>query len=449
MHTDRWGHEITTTSAEAAEALDQGIFSFVKWRVDTMDHISRATKLDPDCTLAQALRGILVTGLRKPEAFPVAEKALAEALRTVASATWREKKYVEILDALLKGQADAAMAAYEVITQAHPLDLIAHRLAQFEMFWIGDAAWMQAVVERAAPAWSEDIPGYASFCAVRSFSNEEANNQGDAETYGRRAIELDPGECWAAHAVAHVMVMQGRLEDGVAWVSGLENNWDGANHIKHHLWWHLALFHVEGGEYEAPLEIYDNKLRDPNSPLLQAIPDMYIDIQNNTAMLKRLGLRGVEVGERWNDMADFAAQRIGNHTSPFTSAHCVMALAETGRFDEAEETVRQMEAFCQDRVSTYAPRYALAGVPVGKAVIAHSKGEHERVVKELEPYRRNFWMMGGSHAQRDLFVQILIDSARKTGRTDLIKAVLNEQRASGFNHLEERSSYAETIASLA
>jgi hypothetical protein len=62
------------------------------------------------------------------------------------------------------------------------------------------------------------------------------------------------------------------------------------------------------------------------------------------------------------------------------------------------------------------------------------------------PARRNLWQMGGSHAQRDLFIQLLIDAAVKTERADILALLLEELDAIGFDHVAERSSYADAVA---
>src|SRR5439155_1743682 len=82
--------------------------------------------------------------------------------------------------------------------------LVTFRLAHFVNFWLGRPEDMVASVERVIPAWSEGMPGYVSILACRCFAHEEAGNYLGAEPSGRRAIELDPGDLWAAHAVAHV-----------------------------------------------------------------------------------------------------------------------------------------------------------------------------------------------------------------------------------------------------
>ena len=61
------------------------------------------------------------------------------------------------------------------------------------------------------------------------------------------------------------------------------------------------------------------------------------------------------------------------------------------------------------------------------------------------PVRRSFWQMGGSHAQRDIFYQVLADSAAKLGRNDLLSILLGEVRGLGFQHIEDRTSYATAV----
>ena len=196
----------------------------------------------------------------------------------------------------------------------------------------------------------------------------------------------------------------------------------------------MALFYTERGDYDAGLDIYDKRLRDLDSPLMQAMPDFYVDIQNDTSLLQRLELRGVNIGDRWQPIAELAKARIGNHCSPFTSAHCALALAAAGRFDEANDLVRHIREFIALDRGPLGPRYALAVLPASEAAVAHRMGEHQRVIDILLSARRNLWQMGGSHAQRDLFFQLLVDSAVKLDRRDVLGLLLCELGAIGFDH---------------
>jgi len=59
-----------------------------------------------------------------------------------------------------------------------------------------------------------------------------------------------------------------------------------------------------------------------SGPRTLASPDVYIDVQNAASMLLRLQRLGVEVGNRWDELADKAEARIGDCVSAFTLPHC-------------------------------------------------------------------------------------------------------------------------------
>ncbi len=171
------------------------------------------------------------------------------ALSLAAGATPRERSHIAALTAWADGELDRAIAIWESILRVHPHDVVAFRLAHFVNFWLGRPQDMVSSVERVIPFWSEDVPGFSSILACHAFAHEEAGNFLAAEPSGRRAIELDPGDLWAAHAVAHVLEAQGRRSEGIHWLTTLAPNWAGSHNLQHHLWWHLALYHLEHGDH--------------------------------------------------------------------------------------------------------------------------------------------------------------------------------------------------------
>ena len=124
-------------------------------------------------------------------------------------------------------------------------------------------------------------------------------------------------------------------------------------------------------------------MRNPESPLIQAMPDFYVDLQNAAALLLRLELRGVDVGDRWGEIADLCEQRIGNHTSPFTSAHCGLALAAAGRDEKLDELLKAMEDFASTDEGTMGPRYRAAVLAACRAASAHRRDDHREVLRRL------------------------------------------------------------------
>jgi hypothetical protein len=294
--------------------------------------------------------------------------------------------------------------------------VVAFRLAHFQNFWLGRPQDMTASVDRVLPAWSEEVPGYASMLACHCFAHEEAGNYFAAEPSGRRAIELDPGELWAAHGVAHVMESQGRRSEGIQWLTGLAPNWEGSHNLQHHLWWHCALFELEQGNHAVALELYDTRFRNLEAPLTVDSPDVYIDVQNAASVLFRLQRLGVDVGKRWEELADKAEARIGDCLSAFTLPHWLMALTATGRTAAAERMIEAMRAFANGSgtVPKIVRDFAL---PIAEAQLAHAAGRHAEAVALMRPAIGGMYRLGGSHTQQDVLEQLFIDAALKADST--------------------------------
>ena len=61
------------------------------------------------------------------------------------------------------------------------------------------------------------MPYYGYLLGMGAFGLEEVGEYAEAEKMGRRAVEIEPRDGWAVHAVAHVMQMQGaatRISNG-------------------------------------------------------------------------------------------------------------------------------------------------------------------------------------------------------------------------------------------
>ncbi len=414
MQRDAHGLAITTQSAEAAAAFDDVVMGYLKYRADTAARLQRLLVADAEFVLAHCLQGYFAMLAYRQDMVPAAVRAEAMARSLAAHATPRERAHVAALGSWIGGELDAALAAWEAILRDHPHDVLAFRLAHFTNFWLGRPQDMAASVERILPYWSAALPGYASVLACRCFALEECGNYLGAEPAGRQAIEIDPGDLWAAHAVAHVLEMQGRRGEGIAWLQGLAPHWDGGNNLQHHLWWHCALFRLEHGDTAAVLELYDTRFRNLQSPLTSAQPDVYIDVQNAASMLFRLQRLGVDVGERWAELADRAEARIGDCLSAFTLPHWMMALTACGRDDAASRMLAGMRDFSAGG-GTIAPIVRDFALPVSEAIRAHAAGRHAEAVALMRPALGGMFRLGGSHAQQDVLEQVFLGAAQAAG----------------------------------
>jgi tetratricopeptide (TPR) repeat protein len=417
------GLAISTSSAEAAAAMDSAVASFLNFRLDAREHLSRCLAADPEFGLAHCLKGYFAMLLYKQASVAQAAESARTARPLVAKATARERAHVEALEAWAAGDLDRTLATWEAILADHPTDVLAMRLAHYKYFWLGRRRDMMASVERVLPQWDHDLAGWGAILSCRCFAHEECGDYATAEVAGRAAVELDPADLWATHAVAHVMEMQDRHDEGIAWLGGLERHWAGANNLLHHLWWHRALFHLERREFDEVLALYDRRFRDLNSPLAQAQPDFHIDVQNAASMLFRLERHGVGVGDRWIELGDKAEKRIGDCRSPFTLPHWLMALAATGRYDAARRMLDAMRSFSRGS-DTIAPVVGDVAVPIGEAVLAHRQGKYSRAVELMRPVLEDMHRLGGSHAQHDVLNQLFLDAAVKAQRADDVRLIL-------------------------
>ncbi len=440
MHHDIHGLPISTGSAQAVAAFDRAILGYLKYRADLPARMVDVFAADAEFGLAYCLKGYFAMLSYKQANVPVAVEAMTTARRLTAKASPRERAHVAALDAWISGDLDRALAVWEEILSAHPLDVLAFRLAHFNNFWLGRPAEMRASVERVLPKWGRELPGYGTVLSCHCFSHEECGDYATAEPSGRTAIEIDPGDIWGTHAVAHIMEMQGRHREGIAWLDELERHWDGGNNLLHHLWWHRALFHLERREFDAVLDLYDKRFRNLAAPLTQAQPDLYIDVQNAASMLFRLELLGINVGDRWNEIADKAEARIGDCLSAFTLPHWMMALAATGREASARRMLDAMRTF-GSRDGTVARIVSGVALPVCEAVLAHRRGEYARAADLMRPALDDMHQLGGSHAQQDVLMQLFLDSAIKADCADDVRLIVKRAGRSDGD-IAKRVGYA-------
>jgi tetratricopeptide (TPR) repeat protein len=441
MFQDAHGLDVTAATAVAVQAFDHALMGYVSYRADIPQRMAALFEADPEFGLAHCLKGYFAMLSYKQAAVPMAEAAAADARRFTERATPRERTHIAALQLWIDGTPDRAAAVWQQILDNHPRDVLAFRLAHFVNFWLGRPDIMLASVLGVERHWSGDLPGYGAILGCRCFAHEECGYYTEAEAAGRAAIDRDPGDLWAAHGVAHVLEMQGRRSEGINWIDGLRRNWEDANNLRHHLFWHAAMYHLERGEPDRVLALYDADFRNPASKLTQSQPDLYIDVQNAASMLFRLQRHGVNVGDRWVELADKAEARIGDCLSAFTLPHWIMALAATGRYAAAVRMLDAMRAFAQGP-GTIAALIADYAIPICTAVLAHAKGEHARAVAVMRPALGGMHRLGGSHAQQDVLEQFFLDAALQAGQADDARLLLERVAARYPLPLRRRAGYA-------
>ena len=432
MFTDARGLQISCVETESAQTCSAAIESFIRRQTDTIPLLQQSMAHEPDQPFTQALYGLMMHGARKSSLLPDINTALSKATQSGIAITHREQLYVDALNHACHGDLFAMVSCYEKILQQDPTDILALSLAQGELFWLGEMEHSRRLSEMVQPAWSDAVEGYPEYLSVLAFDLEEAGQYQQAEEVGRQSVALRDTNAWGTHAVAHVLYMQGRHQQGVDWLTDKQDRWSNTNQIKYHIWWHQCLFHLEQGQHDVVLEYYDRWVRNHSEALVQVTPDLYIDLQNGASLLWRLEQQGVDIGDRWDEMATLVASRTDDMSSPFTSAHYAVILAATGQYDACDALITAMNQFAVSSTHTLASRFHDAAIPSAIAAVEHRKGRYQNVIDVLMPKRRELWQMGGSHAQQDLFHQILVDAAVKQQNKPMVAMLLKEIEAIGF-----------------
>ncbi len=441
MIEDARGLTLSTQSAEAASLYNDALASYLDYKMVAGKQLKAAIETDGEFLMAEYLRGCFLLMLETNALLGRVNKSADALLKRSSAATSREQQHFVALSAWAKGDFDNACRTWERILYANPHDLLALKLHHYLTFWTGRPHVLRSAVESVLATWSDTTPGFSYVLGMYAFALEESGDYTQAEHFARRAVELNGDDLWAIHALAHVLEMQGRVQEGIALIDRPLQDWADRNPFQGHVWWHGALFLLATGDHERTLEYYDKRLTVANT-------EHFMDVQNMASLLKRLELLGVDPGHRWEALAEHAAGRTDDHLLPFNSVHLCLALAAGGDRQACAAQLDSMRDFADTPNNYAASTMTSTTIPLCEALIAFEDGDHVRACDTLWPIRHDLAPIGGSHAQRDLFAQILLQAALKSGREDMAAGLLRERTTRKPNAKHDWQTYAKTLERL-
>jgi hypothetical protein len=420
MLNDRQGNGLTGATAEAVRHYDEALHAFNIYQGDPIGELDAAIALAPAFSQAYLLKAYILALTTEPACVADAAR-IAMTLRSLAMND-RERSQLAILEPLIAGNWNTAASAMDLHNMTYPQDLAALQCGHLMDFFRGSARDLRDRIARAMTAWSPDVPGYHSVLGFYAFGLEETGDYGRAEDTGRRAVELEPLDSWAHHAVAHVMEMQGRAVEGIGWMLAREPYWAGdTNFFKVHNWWHRALCHLDLGQMDEVWKLYDGPIRGAKSPVA-------MDMVDASALLWRVSLSGRDVGSRWSELADAWDAHADGRLYPFNDLHAVMAYLGAGRHD-AIARVSQAQAEAAGESSDTARWIRDVGRPLVAGFTAFARADYRGAVEALHPVRYAANQFGGSHAQRDVIDWTLTEAAIRGGMRDIAYALSHERLA--------------------
>jgi hypothetical protein len=417
MVRDCLGNALSAASPGTLQAVDDFVAGFLAYETRA-ERIVRAADEAEDSCIANVYAGFLWMLLEAPQAPAHAARYLAAAERTAPEATRREQMNVLVLRAWIDDDVPRAIAACAAGTDEFPRDLVLLKLEQYFEFNQGDFPAML----RAALKVLEHNAEVAYVHGMAAFAYEECHLLREAERAARRALELERKEPWAQHALAHVMLTQGRIEEGARFLASVAPTWTGLNSFMiTHLWWHVALFELSRGRFARALEIYDRHCWGVAKEYSQ-------DQVGAVSLLSRLELAGVEIGQRWQDLAAHLGARAADTVQPFLTLQYLYGLARAGRA-EARTLLEAVRQRADSAPADSREVWTEVALPASEGLHAHARRDYDRAWRELCRAMPRLIEAGGSHAQRDFFEQILLDAAIASGRLTAAQQTLESRRA--------------------
>ncbi|NJM84115.1 MAG: tetratricopeptide repeat protein [Tabrizicola sp.] len=413
-----------TSLADATILADWNsmIRAFLAHGANTPVHLTAVLTRAPDFAMGHAVKGLFCMLLGRKEMVTTARECLVAARAGQADHP-RERGLVLALDHWLAGHPSQSIAELEKILRTNPADTLVMKLGHAIRFVMGDSLGMRRSVERVIGAHGADHPfrGFALGC--HAFTLEETGDYAGAERAGLEGLQHAVDDAWGLHAVAHVYDMTHQPGKGIEVIDDHSGTWLGCNNFRYHVWWHKALLHLDQGEIDHVIALYDDRIRADKT-------DDYRDISNAASLLMRLSLEGVPVGQRWEELADLAERRIEDGCLAFADLHYMLALIGGEREAAVAKLLHRIadEATRQggsefDRILAH-PGYACAN-----GLAAFAEGDFGKAFKALAAARPVMQTVGGSHAQRDIFERLTIDAGLRAGYFAQTEGILRQRTA--------------------
>ena len=410
--TDRLGNPVTLRDESSLAAINDFVEGFIACEARAVNVLQAQADASP---LVQAYCAALHMFAESADAPRNARPFIEQARAHAHQASEREQRFVAAVAAWVDGDLPRAIALHEEQARLHPRDLASLKLGQYHCFNRGDSPAMLRLALQAQHA-AADVPYLHGMLA---FGWEQCHRLKEAEAAARHAIHRCHKEPWAHHALAHVMLTQGRIAEGIDFMASVSDTWTGLNSFMvTHNWWHQALFLLEQDRHAEVLALYDQQV-------WGVVKEYTQDQINAISLLARLELAGVDVGPRWANVANHLALRLADHVLPFLDLQYLYGLARAGRTEAARALLHNITTHAATRTEAHERTvWQQVCLPAAHGLLAHAQGDWATAVEQLGVALPRLVEIGGSHAQRDLFHQIWLDALQRNGQWAAVQNLL-------------------------
>lgn len=406
------GQCVTGATPTSLDAFESALTAFQRWRTGADAALSIALADAPRFTMAHVLDAYLRVLSRDPVRVRSAHGPYAT-LRGLR-ANRREALHIAAIGTTLDDDYEGAKLVLTLLLAEYPTDVLALQVVHAFDYATGDADRLADRVATVMPAWSPSLPGYPAVLAMQAFSHSEDGDHARAEAIALAALEQDPLDGRAHHALAHVHEMTGRPDAGLRRLKETTRSWADGTTVSTHVWWHAALFHLALDRCASALSLYDEHVRAGHSREVS-------DLIDASALLWRLELAGCRAGTRWTELAEAWAPHLGDRFCSFNDLHAMLAFVGARDWALAGQLERDLL-----RSAAAATRHAETtrdiGLPACRAILAFGQGDHARTAELIARLPPKVRRIGGSHAQRDVLYLTLMHAIERLRRPPMRNA---------------------------
>jgi tetratricopeptide (TPR) repeat protein len=380
------------------------------------DSFQKAIDADEVFALAHGALAVMMTyRIRIPEARESAKRARS----LVNDATPREKQTIRAISLMIDGKGPDALALIREHLAEYPRDALMLRMAN-RLFLLGCSGAgvanfpeeLLALLKTVEPDYGDDW----AFLGTYAFAHHETGYFDESLRFAQRSLEMRPDNAIASHSVAHVFFETGDAIGGTDFLSDWLKGYDERAPYRVHLSWHHALFELATGHYERATALYENDIRP------SVIARNLGTLADSASLMWRMKIYGEgEPSTSWAEVREIAMPAAEKPGPPFRDAHAALVFAAAGYTNDMGRMLDGLKA-ASDGGDPLAREVTL---PLIKGIDAFASGAYDDAVELLEPAFANLPRIGGSHAQREVFEDTLLEAYIRAGRFDGATDLLN------------------------
>ena len=427
MHKDRFDQPIATSSARAAELYDRAVDVLFALQPGSGPLIDEALILDPGFALAYCVkaRSLATAGeMREARRYAALGRDLA------MGCSVRERDHAAIIDLALSGESKRALRAVREHAATYPRDAVplSFALGVYGLLGFGGFndfhAQQAALLESVAHAWGDDW----WFLAAFGWALVEAGYGETGIPMLDRAMELNPNNANAVHGRVHGYYEEGAAAEGEALIDAWLPGYDRSAVLHGHLSWHSALFALQRGHVERAFATYRDAIRPSAS---HALP--MFTLIDAASFITRAAIAGhpLSATDR-SELREFASRHFSKPGAPFVNAHLAMTYASAGDVDALSHLEGGIAAMLDEGAQASGPVVSM----VCSAIGAHGRSRYATALDRMLEALPDLERLGGSHAQRDVFIDLAISAAIRAGAMTEAECIAKERWTHRARHLD-------------